>query len=104
MKNLIVLMGCITLSFSSLAGGPKTAVKDAIKTELQKANFIQESGETGELLVQFRINQLGRIEIENSNSDNELLLNRFTEFVENMQFQLDDQDQVFKMRFVFRRY
>ncbi len=97
-------MGCITLSFSSFAGGPKKSVKEAIQTELQKANFIQENGETGELLVQFRINPSGRIEIENSNSDNELLLNRFTEFVENMQFQLEDHEQVYKMRFVFRRY
>jgi len=98
-------MGLVTLSFSSYAGGPKKTVKEVIKTELNNANFIGEHGETGNLIVEFRINEKGQIIIEDSNSDNDQLANRFAEFIKTIQLDASYyENEVYKLRFAFRKY
>ena len=105
MKNLIVFLGLVTLSFSALAGGPKTSVIEVIKNELQKSNFIGQFGETGELLVQLRIESSGAIVIEGSNSENDKLIGCFSEFIKTIRIESDQAvNQEFNMRFVFKKY
>lgn len=104
MKKIAIIVGlfCSTLV---LANNPKISVQEKIKSELIKANFVQNVGAFGDVLVELRVDEAGNIFVEDVNSDNDQLASKFVSFVENIKLETSNiAESVLKIRFVFRVY
>jgi len=105
MKKIIAFVGVIVLTTSTWAGGPKTLLKDVIKKELQKADFLGDFDNSAELVVKFGIDKDGRIILQEINSDNDELTKKFSEFIKTIQLSSSDlKNEVYQMRFLFKKY
>lgn len=94
-----------TLSWTLQAGTPKKSFQDQIKTEFVKSNFIERHQVTGEILVEMKVEQDGKIIILDYNSSNSALSEKFTAFVEGLKLtNIQEEPGIHKMRFVFRIY
>jgi hypothetical protein len=90
---------------SVMANNPKNEIRTLLKKELEKSNFIEQAGVTGDLLVEFSIDDSGKIVIHQSISEHEELIQKFTAFVANINLNLlPKSNEVYAMRFLFRRY
>lgn len=105
MKSLFLTSTLLLFSVAVFASNPNKGVKDVIKSELKKTDFMGKFKANGEIVVAFKVNSQGKIVVEDSNSNDDELQTRLVAFLNSIQLkEVNIDQQEFKMRFVFRQY
>lgn len=94
----------IALSFSSFASNNSIPpISDLVKQEVMRADIQVSAYENAVVLVSFKIDENGQVQIQESNTNNEVLCAQVMQILNKMVLPVANAlDDVFQMKFVFR--
>lgn len=95
----------IALSFSSFAtNDSKPPISDLVKQEVMRADIQVSAHENAVVLVSFKIDENGQVQIQESNTNNDVLCAQVMQILNKMVLPVATAlDEVYQMKFVFRR-
>jgi hypothetical protein len=104
MKTFVVAF-FVVLSLSSFASsGSKTPLSAWIKQEIKRANIQVSGHENAIVLVSFKVDENGQVQIQDSNTNNDVLCAQVLQILNKVVLPVTSTfDEVYQMKFVFRR-
>jgi hypothetical protein len=90
MKNILIAIVCAAFTFNIHAAVPdpvKTAVHEQIRKEIAYPDFARENHETGVVIVNFTVDNQGKIIVRHAMSNNALLRDYVVKTMETIQIE-----------------